>query len=44
MASMATIWLVKYDQGLAGLCLSPRKGGKPHECQWTWAVQKMEVF
>jgi hypothetical protein len=41
---VATIWPVKYDQGLAGLCLSPRKACKPHEYQWTWAVQKMEVF
>jgi hypothetical protein len=35
---------VKYDQGLAGLCLSARKSGKHHECQWTWAVKEMVVF
>jgi hypothetical protein len=41
MAGMATIWLVKYDQGLAGPCLSAGKLGKQ---QWAWAVQKVEVF
>jgi hypothetical protein len=31
-------------KGLASLCLSPQKGGKRHEYQLLWTVQKMVVF
>jgi hypothetical protein len=39
-------WPVWPQSGLRNITKAwlARKGGKLHECQWPWTVQKMEVF